>query len=84
LLRQNQTFLTRTRRVIHGLILFFSLCKSPYTYFTQIYTKDGTYVAGFGSWGPAPGQMKGIEGVALLNNNDIVVSDRENHRVQIF
>uniref|UniRef100_A0A7E4W0J1 RING-type domain-containing protein n=1 Tax=Panagrellus redivivus TaxID=6233 RepID=A0A7E4W0J1_PANRE len=49
----------------------------------QIFSPDGKFVHGFGNWGTGPGQLKGIEGVALVDTS-IVVSDRENHRVQIF
>ncbi|CAD5216232.1 unnamed protein product [Bursaphelenchus okinawaensis] len=49
----------------------------------QIFSPDGKFVHGFGAWGVGPGQLKGIEGVALLDCK-IVVSDRENHRIQIF
>ncbi|VDN88446.1 unnamed protein product [Brugia pahangi] len=37
----------------------------------------------FGTWGNAPGQLKGVEAVALIDTT-IVVSDRENHRIQLF
>uniref|UniRef100_A0AC34QH98 RING-type domain-containing protein n=1 Tax=Panagrolaimus sp. JU765 TaxID=591449 RepID=A0AC34QH98_9BILA len=49
----------------------------------QIFSPDGKFVHGFGNWGNGPGQLKGIEGVAIVDTN-IVVSDRENHRIQIF
>ncbi|KAE9551605.1 hypothetical protein FO519_005179 [Halicephalobus sp. NKZ332] len=49
----------------------------------QVFSPDGKFVHGFGNWGVGPGQLKGIEGVALVDTN-IVVSDRENHRIQIF
>uniref|UniRef100_A0AC34FQL3 RING-type domain-containing protein n=1 Tax=Panagrolaimus sp. ES5 TaxID=591445 RepID=A0AC34FQL3_9BILA len=49
----------------------------------QIFSPDGKFVHGFGNWGVGPGQLKGIEGVAIVDTN-IVISDRENHRLQIF
>ncbi|CAD5222098.1 unnamed protein product [Bursaphelenchus xylophilus] len=49
----------------------------------QVFSPDGKFVHGFGVWGTASGQFKGLEGVALLDRR-IVVSDRENHRIQIF
>ncbi|VDN24556.1 unnamed protein product [Gongylonema pulchrum] len=49
----------------------------------QIFYPDGRYMHSFGSWGNGPGQMKGVEAVALLDNT-IVLSDRENHRIQLF
>lgn len=49
----------------------------------QIFYPDGRFMYSFGAWGTAPGQMKGIEAVALLEDT-IIVSDRENHRIQLF
>lgn len=49
----------------------------------QIFTPEGKFVHGFGTWGVSPGQLKGVEGVALMDDQ-IVVTDRENHRLQIF
>uniref|UniRef100_A0A914QVT2 Uncharacterized protein n=1 Tax=Panagrolaimus davidi TaxID=227884 RepID=A0A914QVT2_9BILA len=49
----------------------------------QIFSPDCKFVHGFGNWGVGPGQLKGIEGVAIVDTN-IVISDRENHRLQIF
>lgn len=37
----------------------------------------------FGTWGIGAGQLKGIEAVALIDST-IIVSDRENHRIQLF
>ncbi|VDK68271.1 unnamed protein product [Anisakis simplex] len=37
----------------------------------------------FGTWGVGAGQLKGLEDIALLDHT-IVVSDRENHRIQLF
>uniref|UniRef100_A0A0N5A947 RING-type domain-containing protein n=1 Tax=Syphacia muris TaxID=451379 RepID=A0A0N5A947_9BILA len=49
----------------------------------QIFNPDGQFVHTFGSWGIGPGQLKGIEAVTLMDNI-IIVSDRENHRIQLF
>ncbi|VDM21923.1 unnamed protein product [Wuchereria bancrofti] len=49
----------------------------------QIFYPNGRYMHSFGTWGNAPGQLKGVEAVALIDTT-IVVSDRENHRIQLF
>ncbi|VDK88706.1 unnamed protein product, partial [Onchocerca ochengi] len=49
----------------------------------QIFYPNGRFMHSFGSWGNAPGQLKGVEAVALIDTT-IVVSDRENHRIQLF
>uniref|UniRef100_A0A914CKS9 RING-type domain-containing protein n=1 Tax=Acrobeloides nanus TaxID=290746 RepID=A0A914CKS9_9BILA len=49
----------------------------------QVFSPDGKFVHGFGAWGAGAGQLKGIEAVALMDTQ-IIVSDRENHRIQIF
>ncbi|XP_078085209.1 tripartite motif-containing protein 3-like [Mustelus asterias] len=49
----------------------------------QLFRPDGTFLQAFGSWGTRDGQVKGLEGVAFWEG-DIIVSDRENHRIQIF
>jgi hypothetical protein len=50
----------------------------------QVFHGDGRFYCMFGTYGSGNGQFKGLEGVALLANGNVVVSDRENHRVQIF
>ncbi len=50
----------------------------------QVFLPDGRHLASFGQWGSGPGQMKGLEAIALMANNSVIVSDRENHRIQIF
>lgn len=52
--------------------------------FLKIFRNDGSFVSSFGNWGSEPGQMKGLEGICLLPDGDIVISDRENHRIQVF
>uniref|UniRef100_UPI00398E5506 RING finger protein nhl-1-like n=1 Tax=Pristiophorus japonicus TaxID=55135 RepID=UPI00398E5506 len=49
----------------------------------QLFRPDGTFLQAFGSWGSGDGQVKGLEGVAFCAG-DIIVSDRENHRIQRF
>lgn len=38
----------------------------------------------FGCWGQGEGEFKGLEGIAVMTNGNIVVCDRENHRIQVF
>lgn len=40
----------------------------------QVFTPDGKFIYGFGTWGTQPGQLKGVEGVALMDTQ-IIVSD---------
>lgn len=49
----------------------------------QIFYPDGRYMHSFGTWGTSAGQLKGVEAVALVDST-IIVSDRENHRLQLF
>uniref|UniRef100_A0A1I8BEX7 Uncharacterized protein n=1 Tax=Meloidogyne hapla TaxID=6305 RepID=A0A1I8BEX7_MELHA len=59
----------------------------------QIYsTHSGGHkiIKKFGSWGPSPGQFKGVEGICCLQNDEnneeilLAIADRENNRVQLF
>ena len=50
----------------------------------QMFQEDGTFLRAFGCWGSQDGEFKGLEGVAVMPNGNILVCDRENHRVQIF
>jgi tripartite motif-containing protein 71 len=50
----------------------------------QIFTPEGTFLREFGCWGSGPGEFKALEGVAVTSTGNIVVCDRENHRVQVF
>lgn len=43
-----------------------------------------SFLRAFGSWGSGEAEFKGLEGVAIMTNGNILVCDRENHRVQIF
>jgi hypothetical protein len=48
------------------------------------YTNDGQFVMQFGSVGTGPGQFDLVHGIAVDRNRRIYVSDRMNHRVQVF
>ena len=46
--------------------------------------RDGEYVTEFGSVGTGPGQFDLVHGIAVDRRGRIYVSDRMNHRVQVF
>ncbi len=48
------------------------------------YNAQGDLLSEFGSVGSGPGQFDLIHGVAVDRDNRIYVSDRRNHRIQIF
>ena len=48
------------------------------------YTTDGEYVSEFGSVGSGPGQFDLVHGIAVDRAGRIYVSDRLNHRIQVF
>jgi hypothetical protein len=48
------------------------------------YSSDGKLISQFGSVGTGPGQFDLVHGVAVDRNKRIYVSDRMNHRIQIF
>jgi len=48
------------------------------------YTNDGDFVMEFGSVGSGPGQFDLIHGIAVDRTGRIYVSDRLNHRIQVF
>lgn len=48
------------------------------------YNAEGELLSEFGSVGSGPGQFDLIHGVAVDRDNRIYVSDRRNHRIQIF
>ena len=50
----------------------------------QMFQPDGGFLRAFGCWGSDDGEFKGLEGVAVMSNGNILVCDRENHRVQVF
>ncbi|WKX99203.1 hypothetical protein Q1695_014240 [Nippostrongylus brasiliensis] len=49
----------------------------------QVFNGEGEFICTFGSWGGGAGQLKGVEALCVCDGN-IVASDRENHRIQIF
>ena len=49
-----------------------------------IYTSQGQFLRSFGSTGKADGQLQSPRGVTLDKDGYILVSDRDNNRIQIF
>ena len=47
-----------------------------------VFDKDGNCVRKVGSEGAEPGQFQSLRGVSYLNENEILVADAENHRIQ--
>ena len=48
------------------------------------YTNDGDFVSEFGSVGSGPGEFDLVHGIAVDRGRRIYVSDRLNHRIQVF
>ena len=51
--------------------------------FPQVFQSDGTFVAKFGSMGSKPGQLEHPHYIAVSNTNRVIVSDSNNHRLQV-
>ena len=49
-----------------------------------IFDKEGKFVRKFGCYGENPGQLVGPAGVTYLNDDEILVADEFNHRIQQF
>uniref|UniRef100_A0A0N5AF22 B box-type domain-containing protein n=1 Tax=Syphacia muris TaxID=451379 RepID=A0A0N5AF22_9BILA len=49
-----------------------------------IFDKDGAFLMKFGSPGSRPGQFDRPAGIAVNSLNEIVVADKDNHRIQVF
>lgn len=50
----------------------------------QVFQSDGTFVGKFGSCGSKPGQLEHPHYIAVSSTNRVIVSDSNNHRIQIF
>ena len=50
----------------------------------QVFELDGKFVGKFGTNGSKLGEFNGPYSVAILSNDQIVVSDYYNNRIQIF
>lgn len=50
----------------------------------QVLTLNGEFIAKFGTEGSKAGEFNTPSSVAVLSDGRIVVSDHNNHRIQIF
>ena len=50
----------------------------------QKFTKDGEFLATWGSFGSAPGQFNAPWGLTIDQQGHVYVADHKNHRVQEF
>lgn len=50
----------------------------------KVFQSDGTFVGKFGSCGSGRGQLEHPHYIAVSSTNRVIVSDGNNHRVQIF
>ena len=51
--------------------------------YTQVFNPDGSYRLKFGETGSAAGQFNRPAGVTINSKNEIVVADKDNHRIQV-
>lgn len=52
--------------------------------FEKVFQSDGTFVGKFGTSGKEEGQLEHPHYIAVSNTNRVIVSDSNNHRIQIF
>jgi len=50
----------------------------------MIFDKEGKYVRRLGHHGKNPGELKGPEDVTFMNDDEILVAEESNHRIQQF
>jgi tripartite motif-containing protein 71 len=50
----------------------------------QVFQSDGTFVGKFGSCGHNEGQLEHPHYIAVSNTNRVIVSDSNNHRIQVI
>ena len=50
----------------------------------QRFTKDGVFINKFGGFGENQGKLKRPWGVSIGNDDEIIVTDRKNSRIQIL
>jgi DNA-binding beta-propeller fold protein YncE len=48
------------------------------------FSKDGKYITEWGRKGTGPGEFGGLHGLALDSQGRVLVSDRDNNRIEIF
>lgn len=49
----------------------------------QVFQSDGSFVGKFGSCGRGEGQLEHPHYIAVSNTNRVIVSDSNNHRIQV-
>ena len=49
-----------------------------------MFNSDGTFRHAFGVHGSLAGQLNRPAGVAVNKNQEIIVADKDNHRIQVF
>lgn len=49
-----------------------------------MFQSDGTFVGKFGSFGSKLGQLEHPHYIAVSSTNRVLVSDSNNHRIQVF
>ena len=54
------------------------------TFIFQVFQSDGSFVSKFGVMGSKPGNLEHPHYIAVSNTNRVIVSDSNNHRIQIF
>lgn len=52
--------------------------------FFQVFQSDGSFVSKFGVMGSKPGNLEHPHYIAVSSTNRVIVSDSNNHRIQIF
>ena len=65
------------------LIILCPSHKGEHLFSAQVFQSDGTFVAKFGSMGSKPGQLEHPHYIAVSNTNRVIVSDSNNHRLQV-
>ena len=50
----------------------------------QIFDRSGRLLLNFGETGGQPGQFWLVNGIAITRENEILVADSYNHRIQVF
>ncbi len=50
----------------------------------QVFNSEGEFVCKFGSFGCEDGHFWGVRKVAINHENELLIPDRGNYRIQIF
>ena len=83
------------RKIFHELALFIAIIHLPakliiattkpwqHSYF-QVFDPRGRFMFNFGRKGSQDGELMRPTGVAVGHDGNIIVADRDNHRIQVF